>query len=89
MGPATGRRGGTDVVGDEGLAGRQGVVGTGLEARLDPVEDGAEEAPERERGVQVQGDDPVGGRGFRDGERDFGSGLGLCPEDQAGLCMVN
>ena len=41
VGRAAGRRGRTNVVSHEGLARSQGVVGTGLEARLNPVKNGA------------------------------------------------
>ncbi len=78
MGPAAGRRGRTNVVSDERLVRSQGVIRTGLEARLNPVKNGAETAPGGERSVKVQGDDHVGSRGFRNSERNTGSGLGVC-----------
>ena len=53
MGPAGGRRSRTNIISDEGLAGSQGVVRTSLEARLNPVKNGAETTPGRERGVKV------------------------------------
>lgn len=42
------------------------------------MENGAESTSEGERGVQVQGDDQVGSRGFGNSERNLGSGLGVC-----------
>lgn len=80
VGAAAGRRGRTNVVGDEGLVGSQGVVRTGLEARLNPVKNGAETTPGGERSVKVQGDNHVGGRGVRNSEGDVGSGLGVCSD---------
>ena len=83
MGAAAGRRGRANVISDEGLARSQGVVRTGLEARLNPVKNGAETTPGGERSVKVQGDDHVGSRGFRNSERDIGGGLGVCSRDKA------
>ena len=83
MGPAGGRRGRTNVVSDEGLARSQGVVRTGLEARLNPVKNGTETTPGGERSVRVQGDDHIDSRGFGNSERDIGSGLGFCSRDKA------
>lgn len=82
MGPTDGRRSRTNVISDEGLAGSQGVVRASLEARLNPVKDGAESTPGGKRSVKVQGDDDVGGRGFRNSKRDIGSGLGVCSRDK-------
>ena len=83
MGPAGGRMGRTNVVSDEGLARSQGIVRTGLEARLNPVKNGAETTQGGERSVKVQGDDHTDSRGFRYSERDIGSGLGVCSRDKA------
>ena len=88
MGAAAGRRGRTNIVGDEGLAGSQGVVRTSLEARLNPVKNGAETTPGGERSVKVQGDNHVGGRGVRNREGDVGSGLGVCSDGQGSSAQL-
>ena len=73
--PAAGRRGRTNVVGDEGLAGSQAVVGADLEARLNPVKNGTETPPGGEGSIEVQGYNHVGGRRVGNSEGDFRGGL--------------
>ena len=82
VGHAAGRRGRTNVVGHEGLARSQGVVRTGLEAMLNPAKNGAETTPGGGRSGKVQGDHQIDSRGFRNSERESGSGLGVCSRDK-------
>ena len=53
MGPTTWRRSMSNVIGDKGQTRGQDVVGTGLEAWLDPVKNGTETTPGGEGGVKV------------------------------------
>lgn len=81
--PAGGKRGRTNAVSDEGMAGSRGVVGIGLEARSDPVEAGAETTLGEERSVKFKGDNYVDSGGFRNSKGDIGSVLGVFARDKA------
>jgi hypothetical protein len=75
---AAGRGSRADVVGDERGAGvKSGGLG-GLRAGLDPVEDGSQDAPGGEWGIDIQADNQIGLGSIQTLEGELRGSLGIC-----------
>lgn len=69
-----------DVVGDKRPAGVEGGRLGGLDTRLNPVEDGTQDTPGGERGIDIQTDDQVGFGNIQALEGELWGRLGVCVE---------